>query len=162
MNKTILTFVMAALCLNLSYSQTKQKCPTHTKQKRSDPCKLQTYQYGITGFKSGYKPGIRITEDKFDKSKTLMVRNQSLTRLFAIALGAGTDICDQQIIIEVKEPKKLSKLHCYKQITPPWQTDNFYTIMQQILNREFPVYTAAMEYRDNKYFLVIRDRDDEL
>ena len=44
----------------------------------------------------------------------------------------------------------------------PWQADNFYIIMQQILNREFPVYTASMEYRDNKYYMVIRDRGDEL
>jgi hypothetical protein len=153
---------MAALCLNLSYSQTKLKCPTHTNKKCPDPCKLQSYQYGITGFKSGYKPSIRITEDKFDKCKILMVRNQSLTRLFAIAMGAGTAICDEQIILEVKEPKKLSKLHCYKQIVPPWQTDNFYIVMQQILNREFPVYMASMEYRDNKYYMVIKDRDDEL
>jgi hypothetical protein len=154
MKQTILTLVMAALCLNLSYSQTKQKCP--------DQNKPQTFQYGITGFKSGYKPGFRISEHKFDKGRTIMVRNHSITRLFAIALGAGTTICDEQIILDVKEPKKLSQIHCYKLVVPSWQTDNFYTIMQQNLNAEFPGYLVAMECRNDKYFMVIKDRDDEL
>jgi hypothetical protein len=57
------------------------------------------------------------------------VRNQSVSRLFAIALEAD---------------------------------NNFYSIMQQILNGEFPVYTTSMEYRDNKYYMVIKDWEDEL
>ena len=49
---TRLTFVMATICLNFSYSQMIEKSPAQNQ--------LQLFQYGFSGFKSGYKPGFRI------------------------------------------------------------------------------------------------------
>ncbi|HKG05049.1 MAG TPA: hypothetical protein VKB19_01255 [Pedobacter sp.] len=146
--------VMAALCLNFCYGQQKQK--------QLSPIELKGCQYGITGFKSGFKAGYVVSKNSFLKSKAIIVRNYSLSQLFALAMGAGEVIKPENIIVDVREPKKLQQLYCYKLIVPPAQVDNFYVLMMQNLIQEFSVYEVKIECRDNKDMMLIKDRDDEL
>jgi len=47
---------------------------------------------------------------------------------------------------------------CYKLFVPRQQTANFYCIMQQNLNAEFPDYKVTIEPVDNERFMIITDR----
>lgn len=152
MKTTKLTFVMATLCLNFSYGQIKEKSVTQSQ--------LQLYQYGFSGFKSGYKPGFRIKNEVCNRGRTIIVRNYSVEQLFAIAYGAGTPINKEKIIANVFEPKKLQEIRCYKLFVPQQQMDNFYFIMQQNLKLEFPDYTIIVEEKGNERFMVINDIDE--
>ena len=149
MKTTKLTFVMATICLNFSYGQMIEKSPSQNQ--------LQLFQYGFSGFKSGYKPGFRIKKEVANRGKTITVCNYTIEQLFAIAYGAGTPIIKEQIVIDVADPKKLQQVRCYKLFVPQQQTDNFYTIMQQNLHMEFPGYAVAVEQRDNRNYITIGD-----
>ena len=148
---TRLTFVMATICLNFSYSQMIEKSPTQNQ--------LQLFQYGFSGFKSGYKPGFRIKKEVANRGKTITVCNYTVEQLFALAYGAGTPINHEQVIIDVAEPKKLQQIRCYKLFVPQQQTDSFYTIMQQNLHMEFPDYIITTKQRGNQIFMIITDED---
>jgi hypothetical protein len=164
MKKTTQIIVMATLCLNFCYGQVKQKC---------NPSSTLPYKYDISGVKSDYKPGFRITDDEFMKGKSIIVRNYSITQLFALAWrldnigntsGNFKDTAEEQtkhtdrILIDVREPERLKALHCFQLVVPFYLTDNFYVIMQQCLDAEFPEYRAKMERKGGEYFLVIRDK----
>jgi len=151
MKKPRLTFLMATICLNFSYSQMKEKSAN---QKQ-----LQLYQYGFSGFKSGCKPGFKIKKKSGDKGKTIIVRNYTIEQLFAIAYGAGTPISHEQVIIDVADPKKLQEIRCYKLFVPQDQIVNFYGIMQQNLSMEFPKYKITAECTDNEKFMIITDAE---
>ena len=152
MKTTRLTFVMATICLNFSYGQMKEKSPAENQ--------FQLYQYGFSGFQSGYKPGFRIKKEIASRGKTITVRNYTVEQLFAIAYGAGTPISKEQIIIEVTEPKKLQQIRCYRLFVPQQQIENLYTIMQQNLHMEFPDYIVTMEQRGDENYMIIKDADD--
>ena len=152
MKTTKLTFVMATICLNFSYAQLKEKSPAENQ--------LQLFQYGFSGFNSGYKPGFRIKKEIANRGKTITVRNYSIQQLFAIAYGAGTPINHEQVIIDVAEPKKLQQIRCYKLFVPHQQIDNFYSIMQQNLHMEFPDYKITIEQKGDENYMVIKDADD--
>jgi hypothetical protein len=163
MNKSILTIIVAALCLNFCYGQEKKNCPKPTKTSQNQP-----YKYDFCGFKAGYKPGYRITDDEFMKGKSITVRNYSITQLFALALRLQNPNKDtskeqainkDQIIIDVRQPDKLNTLYCYKLVVPFYLTDNFYIIMQSSLNEEFPQYIVKMERRGNTDVMVIKDKE---
>ncbi|MHA4894630.1 hypothetical protein ACXZ1K_07765 [Pedobacter sp. PWIIR3] len=154
MKKTRLTFVLATLCLNFAYGQEKQKCKIDNT--------FSVFKFGFCGYKTGYKPGIKISPDTFGKGKTITVRNLPITQLYAIALNCGKQLCDDNIILDVREPKKLQELRCYQLIVPYNQLDNFYVIMHQNLNLEFPEYAAKMELRNNLNYLVITEKEDKL
>jgi hypothetical protein len=151
MKKSKLTFLMATICLNFSYGQIKEKSPEQNQ--------LQLYQYGFSGFKSGYKPGFKIKKDVANRGKTIIVRNYKIEQLFAIAYGAGTPFCEEHIIIDIADPKKLQEIRCYKLFVPQDQIANFYTIMQQNLKMEFPDYKITVERTDDKMFMIITDAD---
>jgi len=138
---------MATICLNFSYCQIKEKSPAENQ--------LQLYQYGFSGFKSGYKPGFRIKKEIANRGNTITVSNYTIEQLFAIAYGAGTPISKEQIVIDVAGPKKLQQIRCYKLFVPQQQTDNFYSIMQQNLHLEFPEYMIALEKRGNEKCMII-------
>lgn len=142
---------MATICLNFSYGQMKEKS--------SEQNQLQLYKYGFSGFKSGYKPGFKIKKDIANRGKTIIVRNYTVEQLFAIAYGAGTPIAQEQVIIDVAEPKKLKGIRCYKLFVPQDQIANFYIIMQQNLKLEFPDYKITIEYTDNEKIMIITDED---
>jgi len=101
------------------------------------------------------------------KGKTIVVRNYTITQLFALALKLriAKDASDKQtsgndqIIVEVRQPEKLKSLHCYKLVVPFYLTDNFYVIMHQSLNEEFPQYVVKMERRGGEDVMVIRDKE---
>lgn len=154
MKKTTLTIVMALLCLNFAYSQLKNN--------NRNPNALKNYKYGFCGYKSGYKPGVKITKDVFNKAKMMTVRNLPIAQLFAVALNRGEQLPEAQLVLDVRDPKKLWELRCYQLIVPANQVDNFYVIMHQNLNYEFPEYLATMEMRDNILHLVLTDKDDQL
>jgi len=145
---------MAALCLNFCYGQQKQK--------QLSPIELKGCQYGITGFKSGFRAGYVVSKNSFLKSKAIVVRNYSLTQLFALAIHAGEPMDPESVIIEVREPKKLQQLYCYKLIVPPALVDNFYVIMMQNLAYEFPAYLVTMECMGHRDIVLIKDRNDGL
>jgi hypothetical protein len=164
MKTTISIIVLALFCLNFCYGQGKQNCNAST---------TQPYKYDISGFKSGYKPGYRITDDEFMKGKSIIVRNYSITQLFALALrldNAGNtsanakDTSEEQtkntdrILMDVREPEKLKSLHCFQLVVPFYLTDNFYVIMQACLNAEFPDYVVKMERKDAANYMVIKDK----
>jgi len=151
MKTSKLTFLMATICLNFSYGQMKEKSPEQSQ--------LQLYQYGFCGFKSGYEPGFKIKKDVANRGKTIIVRNYTVEQLFAIAYGAGTPITQEQVIIDVIEPKKLQEIRCYKLFVPEQQIANFYTIMQQNLKMEFPDYKITIECTDNEKIMIITDED---
>lgn len=151
MKTTKLTFVMATICLNFSYGQIKERSPEQNQ--------LQLYQYGFSGFKSGYKSGFKIKNEVANRGKTIIVRNYTIDQLFAIAYGAGTPITQEQVIIDVAEPKKLKGIRCYKLFVPQDQVANFYTIMQQNLRMEFHDYKVTIETTDNKTFMIITDAE---
>lgn len=123
---------------------------------------MKIFKYGFCGYKSGYKPGVKITNDVFAKGKMITVRNLPIVQLYAIALCMGQQICEDQIVLDVREPKKLWELRCYQLIVPAQQVDNFYVTMHQNLNIEFPEYVAKMEMRNNIMHLIITDKDDQL
>lgn len=154
MKQKTLTIVMAALCLNFAYSQDKNKCATAQQS--------QVFKYGFCNYKSGYKPDFKISNDLFAKGKSIMVRNLPVWQLYAIALNCGKELCEEQIIVEVREPKKLKEIRCYQLIVPYYQVDNFFVIMHQNLNLEYPEYLAKMEIRDGINYLIITDKDDQL
>ena len=151
MRTTKLTFVMATICLNFSYGQMIEKSPSQNQ--------LQLFQYGFSGFKSGYKPGFRIKKEIANRGKTITVYNYTIEQLFAIAYGAGTPISKEQIVIDVAEPKKLQQIRCYKLFVPQQQIASFYTIMQQNLHMEFPDYIVTTKQRGNQIFIIITDED---
>jgi len=151
MKTTKLTFVMATICLNFSYGQMIEKSPSQNQ--------LQLFQYGFSGFKSGYKPGFRIKKEVANRGKTITVYNYTIEQLFAIAYGAGTPISKEQIVIDVAEPKKLQQIRCYKLFVPQRQIASFYTIMQQNLHMEFPDYIVTTKQRGNQIFMIITDED---
>ncbi|RZM00935.1 MAG: hypothetical protein EOO88_58300 [Pedobacter sp.] len=92
----------------------------------------------------------------------ITVRNLPIVQLYAIALSLGKQICEDQIVLDVRDPKKLWELRCYQLIVPAYQVDNFWVTMHQNLNLEFPDYIATMEMRNNLMHLVITDKDDQL
>nr|WP_068890594.1 hypothetical protein [Pedobacter panaciterrae] len=141
------TFTMATICLNISYCQLKEEL--------SEQSQFQLYQYGFSGFKSGYTPGLRIKKNS--RGNTLTVLNYTIEQLFAIAYGAGTPISYNQTIIDVRERVKLQEIRCYKLFVPQQQTTNFYTIMQQNLKLEFPDYQVTIELIDNEKYMIITD-----
>jgi len=142
---------MATICLNFSYGQMIEKSPSQNQ--------LQLFQYGFSGFKSGYKPGFRIKKEIANRGKTITVYNYTIEQLFAIAYGAGTPISKEQIVIDVAEPKKLQQIRCYKLFVPQQQIASFYTIMQQNLHMEFPDYIVTTKQRGNQIFIIITDED---
>ena len=154
MKKTKLTFVLASLCLNFAYAQDKQ-------QPKAEQA-MKVFIYGFCGYKSGYKPGVKISKDLFGKGKMMTIRNLPVVQLYAIALTMGHQIAEDQIILDVRDPKKLWELCCYQLIVPANQVDNFFVTMHQNLNLEFPDYLATMEMRKNVMYLVITDKDDQL
>jgi len=145
--------VMAALCLNFCYGQDKQK---------ANSCVNQPYKFDFSGFKSGYQPGYRISNDEFLKGKTITVRNYTITQLFALAMGAGqaakAAIPAENIVIDVREPNKLNQIKCYQLIVPFYLTDNFYIIMRQNLQEEFPEYVVKMGNRGSQSYMTIKDK----
>nr|WP_294875607.1 hypothetical protein [uncultured Pedobacter sp.] len=145
------TFVMATICLNLSYGQIKEKSTVQNQ--------LQLYKYGFSGYQSGNKPGFKIKKEVANGGKTIIVRNYTVEQLFAIAYGAGAPMSKEQIIVEVMEPKKLLEIRCYKLFVPQHQMDGFYTIMQQNLNMEFSDYIITVEKRGNVNCMIIKDVD---
>ena len=142
---------MATICLNFSYGQMIEKTPAQNQ--------LQLFQYGFSGFKSGYKPGFRIKKEIANRGKTITVYNYTIEQLFAIAYGAGTPISKEQMVIDVAEPKKLQQIRCYKLFVPQQQIASFYTIMQQNLHMEFPDYIVTTKQRGNQIFMIITDED---
>src|SRR5215217_4999312 len=94
MKTTTPLIVMVAFCLNLSYGQEKQKCSMLAKPSRANSLAVkpknsaanQPYKYDFSGFRSGYKSGYRISNDDFMKGKSIIVRNYTITQLFALAL----------------------------------------------------------------------------
>lgn len=164
MNKSILTIIVAALCLNFCYGQEKKNCPKPIKTSQNQP-----YKYDFCGFKSGYKPGYIVTDDVFMKGKSITVRNYTIAQLFALALrlhnnNSNNDTSEKQtsqdqIVIDVRQPEKLNTCYCYKLVVPFYLTDNFYIIMQQSLNEEFPQYTVKMERRGKEDVMVIKDKE---
>ena len=185
MKKTSQIIVLAALCLNICYGQDKQSCSEQTKvlQKHKrikagvqpiNSSVNQPYKYAFSGFKSGYKSGYRISDDEFMKGKSITVRNYTVTQLFALAMGTGqmkktvmTDksyepmpaIQAEKIIIDVRQPEKLNQIRCYQLVVPFYLTDNFYVIMRQSLNEEFPEYMVKMERREGGDYMVIKDKE---
>jgi len=156
--------LMAALCLNFCYGQeaAKQSKIPFKNAKPHPASAHQDYVYAITGFKSGYKPGYRIDEQEFVKGRSITVRNYNIIQLYKLALEAGVPECaidSAHILVDVREPKKLQAIHCFKLVVPFYQTDNFYIIMQRCLNGEFSEYTVKMESRGKESFMVIRDRE---
>jgi hypothetical protein len=174
MNKTTSFIAMTVLCLNFCYGQEKQDCSRQTKSskkslqvKPNNSSVNQPYKFHLSGFKSGYQPGYIVTDDVFMKGKTIVVRNYTITQLFALALKLriARDASDKQtssndhIIVEVRQPEKLKSLHCYKLVVPFYLTDNFYVIMHQSLNEEFPQYVVKTEKRGGEDVMVIRDKE---
>ncbi|WP_285056642.1 hypothetical protein [Pedobacter ginsengisoli] len=176
--KTTPLILMALLCLNFCYAQDKKNCPKPTKPsqvitakpgiKPNNSSVNQPYKYDFSGFKSGYQPGYIVTDDAFMKGKTIVVRNYSIIQLFTLALRLQKGNIDtskeqaigkDQIVIEVRQPEKLNTLYCYKLVVPFYLTDNFYIIMHQSINEEFPQYTAKMERRDGADVMVIKDKE---
>jgi hypothetical protein len=143
------TFRMATICLNFSYSQIKEKSAQQSE--------LQLYQYGFSGFKSGYTPDLKIKKNS--RGQAIIDINHTIDQLFAIAYGAGATINKEQIITEVMEPKKLQEIRCYKLFVPHHQIDSFYTIMQQNLNMEFPDYLITVVSTGNENYMIIKDID---
>jgi len=141
------TFVMATICLNFSYSHLKEKSPELNR--------LHLYQYGFSGFKSGYAPDLKIKKD--NRGQAIIVINHTVEQLFSIAYGAGNAINEEQTIINVINPYKLQESTCYKLFVPQKQTANFYSIMQQSLNMEFPDYKITIEPVGNEKFMIITD-----
>jgi len=145
------TFVMATICLNFSYAQLKERSPEESQ--------LQLYQYGFSGFKSGRKSSFKIKKSVDNSGRTIIVRNYTIEQLFALAYGAGTPFSKEQIIIDVREPKKLQEIRCYKLFVPQQEIDSFYAIMQQNLKMEFPHYKITIERTDNEKFMIITDAE---
>lgn len=163
MNKTTLTIVLATLCLNFASAQDKH-CAINKNVKYNPMPDQQNkpYKYGFCGYKAGYKPGVKVTNDVFAKGRMITIRNLPIVQLYAISLCAGKQICEDQVVLDVRDPKKLWELRCYQLIVPADQVDVFYVTMQQNLNREFPEYEAKMEIRDDVMLLIITDKDDQL
>ena len=143
------TFIMATMCLNFSYTKLKEKST-----QQND---LQLYQYGFSGFKSGYTPSLMIKRN--DRGQTLTILNYAVEQLFALAYGAGTPINPTQTIIDVTEHIKLQEIRCYTLFVPQQQIANFYIIMQQNLNIEFPDYIITVQKRGNENYMIIKDID---
>nr|WP_068892241.1 hypothetical protein [Pedobacter panaciterrae] len=141
------TFIMTTICLNFSY--------LHFKEKSAQQSELQLYQYGFSKFKSGEWPDLNFEKD--NSAQTIVVVNHTVEQLFAIAYGAGTPINQQQTIIHVKNTYRLQEIMCYKLFVPQQQITNFYTIMQQNLNLEFPDYKITIELIDNEKYMIITD-----
>nr|WP_068886613.1 hypothetical protein [Pedobacter panaciterrae] len=141
------TFAMATICLNISYCKLKEELSEHTQ--------LQLYQYGFSGFKSGYTSGLRIKKNS--RGQTLTVLNYTVEQLFAVAYGAGMPIKHDHNIIDVTERIKLQESRCYKLFVPQQQIANFYSIMQQNLKLEFPAYKITIELIDNEKYMIITD-----
>ncbi len=147
MNKP--AFEMATICLNFSYSQLKEESPMHNE--------LQLFQYGFLGFKQGHEPNLKIRKNY--RGQTIIAINYTVEQLFAFAYGAGILISEQQTIIYVSNPVKLQEIKCYKLFVPIQQTANFYMIMQQNLNMEFPDYKITTESIGNKKYMIITDQE---
>jgi hypothetical protein len=170
MNKSIQTIIVAALCLNFCYGQDKKNCPKPIKSpqlKQNNSSVNQPYKYDFSGFKSGFQPGYIVTDDVFMKGKTIVVRNYTITQLFALALRLDNpkndtsqkQVSHNHIVIDVRQPDELNARHCYKLVVPFYLTDNFYIIMQRSLNEEFPQYTVKMERRGEADVMVIKDKE---
>ena len=142
------TFVMATICLNFSYGPSKAESPIHNQ--------FQLYRYSFLEFKSGHTPSHRVK--KHSRGKTITVINYTVEQLFALAFGAGTSINQEQTIIDVIDRKKLQEMRCYKLFVPQQQIDNFYGIMQQNLNMEFPEYKIKIEPIGNEKYMIITDQ----
>jgi len=141
------TFAMATICLNFSY--------IHLKEKSIQQSELQLYQYGFLGFKPSHQQGFKIKKD--NRGQTITAINHTVEQLFAIAYGAGTLINQNETIIDVINTYTLQEIMCYKLFVPKQQTANFYTIMQQNLNMEFPDYKITIEPVGNEKFMIITD-----
>jgi len=125
------TFIMATMCLNFSY--------THLKEKSAQQSELQLYQYGFSGFQSGYAPGLKIKKN--NNGQTIIIINHTVEQLFTIAYGAGNLINKKKSIINTMNPSRLQEIRCYKLFVPQ-QIANPYTIMQENLKLEFPEYAG--------------------
>jgi hypothetical protein len=163
MKKTSQIIVMAALCLNFAYGQDTQKCVNTKKNNTINYQGSLPYKYDFSGFKSGYPCGYRISNDDFMKGKSITVRNYTITQLFALAMGAGDKSCPaipaDHIFLEVREPKQLEEIKCFQLVVPFYLADNFYTIMQQCLNAEFPEYAVSLQSRGRESVMVIKDKE---
>lgn len=153
MKKTTSFIAMAVLCLNFCFGQVKSNNSSINKP----------YKYGFSSYKSGYKPGYRISTDEFMRCKSITVRNYTITHLFALALGAGDKtnplIPEEKILLGVRQPSKLKQLKCFQLIVPFHLIDNFYVIMQQSLNEEFPEYIVKMQKFEKECYMVIEDKE---
>lgn len=178
MNKSIQTIIMAALCLNFCYGQEKKNSAKPTKSSKAtaktgirqanNSSINQPYKYDLCGFRSGFQPGYIVTDDVFMKGKTIVVRNYTITQLFALSLrfhNPKNDTSKKQasgqdrIIIDVRQPDQINTRYCYKLVVPFYLTDNFYTIMQSSLHEEFPQYAVKMERRGGADVMVIKDKE---
>lgn len=138
---------MTTICLNFSY--------IHLEEKSVHQSELQLYRYCFSGFKPGYEPGLKIKKDK--RGQTIIAINHTVEQLFAIAYGAGARIDQDETIIDVTNTYTLQEIMCYKLFVPRQQRANFYSIMQQNLNMEFPDYKIAIEHVGNEKFMIITD-----
>ncbi|WP_316792049.1 hypothetical protein [Pedobacter frigoris] len=161
MKLTMKLVVMAALCFNFCYGQTKKACPKSGT--------TRTHIYAFTGYKSGYKRSCRVSADEFMRGKMITVRNYTIPQLYAIALrlappnDASFKAGEQEkVIIDVRQPEKLKRLYCYKLVVPYNHQDDFYILMHRSLDGEWPEYEVKMEKKGKEYFMVIRDKEQEL
>ena len=120
---------------------------------------VTSYRYGFSNFKGGFETVAKITPMQFGEWQRIIVYNQTLPQMYAIALGAGNTISDRNVIIEVRDAKKLNSLHCYELNTPLHLNDQMFAIMRQNLETHFPNYVAVIEQRCGKNYLVIKDKE---
>lgn len=150
MKKLTILSVMAFLCLNNSVRAQSMDC---------DPKVVSRCKYGFTSFKTGFKPETKLTPSSFNKWRRLISYNHTPIQLYAIALGAGSPISSERLIIEVKNPERLERKYCYELNTPPELVDNMFVIMLQHLQYEFPDYIATLVPKNGITYLKIEDKD---
>lgn len=155
MKKLLIICSMAALCLNFSaFSQKKLK---------NINCKKDTvtqYKYGFSPFKTGYKSYTKITPSQFAAWRRIISYNQTLPELYSVAMGGGNTFPQNRVIVDVREPEKLTKKYCYELQTPPDLTDNIYVIMHQNLSYQYPDYTASIVRINGSSWLKISDKEE--
>lgn len=103
----------------------------------------------------------------------VMLTNASITWLFKLAYGTGTDkfFSGKKVSYEVADRDKLTSnltgdtytdwmkqgnAYCYELILPGNLRDNFYTIFQDDLKRMFGQYSAIVELRKIKCLALVR------
>jgi len=147
MKKLLIICSVATLCLNFSVFGQKKNCNSQ----HVSSCKL-----GFSEFKGGIAPYSKLTPSTFDNWRRLIVYNKTIPEMYAIAFRASE--CD--MIINVRNPEKLNIKYCYELNAPPELVDNFFVIMQQHLYYQYPDYTASIEYKNGKSYLIIIDKEE--